>query len=223
MRYTTFLNTRLYLHPEGDVVCDNIAKGIPAEEHLVYYFNKLINPTDTIVEGGVYVGLHTVRFSQLAHRGHVYSFEASKRNYELTYTTLTESGITNVSLLNKALYSTVGTVYLAESWTPDQDSVTNTPTGKEVECVTIDSLNLTKVDFIKLDIEGGELEALRGAINTIRVHQPIITFEYLQHLNHPSPVDILTQCNYNVYQIQNHWDYIAVPKDSVHENNLQNI
>lgn len=220
MRHTTFLDTKLYLHPEGDVVCDNIARGIPAEEHLVHYFKKFIKPADIIVEGGVYVGLHTVRFSQLAYEGHVYSFEASKRNYDLTYRTLVNNSIANVSLYNKALYSTVGSIYLAESWTPDQDSVTSTPTGKEVECVTIDSLNLPKVDFLKLDIEGGELEALKGAIQTIKAHQPIITFEYLKHLNHPSPVEILKECNYNVYQIENHWDYVAVPLNSVYENNL---
>ena len=216
MRHTTFLNTKLYLHPEGDVVCDNIARGIPAEEHLVHYFKKFIKPTDTIVEEA----LRILPLSQLAYEGHVYSFEASKRNYDLTSKTLNDNNIANVSLYNKALYSPVGNIYLAESWTPDQDSVTSTPTGKEVECVTIDSLNLLKVDFLKLDIEGGELEALKGAIQTIKAHQPIITFEYLKHLNHPSPVEILKECNYSVYQIENHWDYVAVPVNSVYENNL---
>lgn len=212
MRSTNFLNQTLYLHPKGDVVCDNIAQGIPAEEHLVYYFNKFIKPTDIIVEGGVYVGLHTVRFSQLANKGHVYSFEASKRNFDLTQLTLINNNITNVSLYNKALYSKVGNIYLSESWTPDQDSITDSPTNKIVECVTIDSLKLPKVDFIKLDIEGGELEALKGSINTIMSHKPIVTFEYLSHLNHPSPINILKECGYDVYQIENHWDYIAFPQ-----------
>ena len=58
----------------------------------------------------------------------------------------------------------MGDIYLAESWTPDQDSVTNTPTNKKVECVTIDSLQLPKVDFIKLDIEGAEYEVLNKMI-----------------------------------------------------------
>jgi hypothetical protein len=52
----------------------------------------------------------------------------SKRNFDLTQTTLTSNNISNVSLYNKALYSQVGDIYLAESWTPDQDSVTNIPT-----------------------------------------------------------------------------------------------
>lgn len=220
MRSTKFLNQTIFLHPEGDVVCDNIAKGIPAEEHLVYYFNKFIKPTDIIVEGGVYVGLHTVRFSQLASKGHVYSFEASKRNFDLTQLTLMNNNILNVSLYNKALYSQLGDIYLAESWTPDQDSITDIPTSKKVECMTIDNLQLSKVDFIKLDIEGGELEALKGAKNTINQHQPIITFEYLKHLNHPSPIPFLIENKYNIFQIDTHWDYIAFPQNYYYENHL---
>lgn len=220
MRYANFLNKKVYLHPEGDVVCDNILKGIPVEEHLVQFFDKLIKPTDVIVEGGVYVGLHTVRFAELASQGHIYSFEASKRNYDLAQHTMNENGIQNVTLLNKALFSENTTIYLSESWTPDQDCITTSVTSKNVEAVTIDSLNLPKVDFIKLDIEGGEYSALLGAINTITTHQPIITFEYLKHLNHTSPIPFLTDNGYSVYQIETHWDYIAIPKSKEHEINL---
>lgn len=220
MRYTNFLNKKLYLHPEGDVVCDNIAKDIPVEEHLVYYFNKLIKPTDIIVEGGVYIGLHTLRFSQLAYEGHIHSFEASKRNYDLANNTLIDNGISNVTLYNEALYSENKEIFLSESWTPDQDSVTDTPTSKKIKAVTIDSLQLPKVDFIKLDIEGGELDALKGAINTINKFNPIITFEYLKHLNHPSPIPFLKENNYDVYQIDNHWDYVAFPPNYTNENNI---
>ncbi len=220
MRHTTFLNKRLYLHPEGDLVCDNIAKNIPVEEHLVHYFNKLIKPTDIIVEGGVYIGLHTLRFAQLAHEGHIYSFEASERNYDLAKNTLIDNKISNVTLYNEALYSENKEIFLAESWTPDQDSVTDVPTNKRIKAVTIDSLQIPKVDFIKLDIEGGELEALKGAINTINKFNPIITFEYLKHLNHPSPIPFLKENNYDVYQIDNHWDYVAFPPNYIYEDNI---
>jgi FkbM family methyltransferase len=220
MRYTNFLNKKLYLHPKGDVVCDNIAKNIPAEEHLVHYFNKLIKPTDIIVEGGVYVGLHTLRFSQLAFEGHIYSFEASERNYQLANNTLIDNNINNVTLYHQALYSENKEIFLSESWTPDQDSVTDVPTNKKIQAVTIDSLQIPKVDFIKLDIEGGELDALKGAIDTINRCQPIITFEYLKHLDHSSPIPFLKENNYNVYQIDTHWDYIALPLNHPYENNI---
>jgi FkbM family methyltransferase len=223
MRTTDFLGIKLYLHPQGDVVCDNIAKHVPAEEHLVDYFNKLIKPTDVIVEGGVHVGVHTVRFSQLANQGHIYSFEASRRNYNLASLTLQNNNIENVTLYNQALYSKNTTMYLAESWTPDQDSITGTPTNTSIDAVTIDSLQLPKVDFIKLDIEGGELDALHGAAQTLIQHKPIITFEYLEHLGHKSPISFLKENGYDVFKIDTHWDYIAFHKSTDYESNLQDI
>jgi FkbM family methyltransferase len=212
MRHASFLNKKILIHPEGDVVCDNILKNIPVEEHLVHFFNELIKPTDIIIEGGVYVGIHTVRFSELAYEGHIYSFEASKRNYDLAYNTIIDNNINNVTLVNKALFSDNAYIYLEESFTPDQDSVTVIPTNQKIEAVTIDSLDLPKVDFIKLDIEGGEAAALVGAINTIKKFHPIITFEYLKHLNHNSPIPFLIEQGYDVFQIDDHWDYVALPK-----------
>ena len=141
MRSTQFLNHTVFLHPEGDVVCDNIFNKQPVEEHLVYFFNKYIKPDFIIVEGGAYVGMHTIRFSDLVPNGHVYSFEASKRNFDLVNSTLEINNIQNVTLLNKALYSTNSTVYLNKSWTPDQDSIGVDNNGYPIEAVSIDSLD----------------------------------------------------------------------------------
>jgi FkbM family methyltransferase len=46
-----------------------------------------------------------------------------------------------------------------------------------VELKTIDSLNLSKLDFIKIDVEGHEYEALKGGENTIKKFKPVIFFE----------------------------------------------
>jgi len=53
-----------------------------------------------------------------------------------------------------------------------------TPITYEAKVVTLDSLNLSKVELIKIDVEGVELEVLRGAKETIERHSPIICFEF---------------------------------------------
>ena len=49
----------------------------------------------------------------------------------------------------------------------------------EVDVVTLDDLcaDLSRLDLLKIDIEGGELNALKGATRTIATHRPIILFE----------------------------------------------
>ncbi|MFD0854704.1 FkbM family methyltransferase, partial [Actinomadura adrarensis] len=46
-----------------------------------------------------------------------------------------------------------------------------------VDRITVDSLKLTDVRFIKLDIEGHELNALRGAADTIERDRPTLLIE----------------------------------------------
>lgn len=53
-----------------------------------------------------------------------------------------------------------------------------TPDIDSISVLTVDSLNLDQVVFMKLDIEGMEYKALKGAANTITACHPFITFEH---------------------------------------------
>lgn len=46
-----------------------------------------------------------------------------------------------------------------------------------IQMITIDSLGLTEVDFIKMDIQGSEYSALLGARETIQTHRPVLMTE----------------------------------------------
>ena len=55
-------------------------------------------------------------------------------------------------------------------------SLATTNKGEKIQLVKLDDFakerNLKKVDFIKMDIEGAELDALKGSEETIRKHKP---------------------------------------------------
>jgi len=55
--------------------------------------------------------------------------------------------------------------------------VNTTQTEVPVQQLTLDSLNLTKLNFIKMDIQGSELKCLRGAKNTILTNKPFMFME----------------------------------------------
>lgn len=46
---------------------------------------------------------------------------------------------------------------------------------------TVDDLQLTTLDFLKIDVEGMELDVLEGAKQTIKAHRPWCWVEYWQH------------------------------------------
>lgn len=54
--------------------------------------------------------------------------------------------------------------------------------NRHCDLVTIDSLDLEHLDFLKLDIEGAEYFALKGALQTIKKHHPVIMLEVKDRL-----------------------------------------
>lgn len=66
-----------------------------------------------------------------------------------------------------------------------------------------------KVDFIKIDVEGAELQVLKGATETLKEHKPIVVFEHglgaADHYNTtPEEVfELLTSCNLRLDTMKN--------------------
>ena len=89
-----------------------------------------------------------------------------------------------VVVVPKAVWSSEGSMALYVGGTHSGSSSLTGDTGGEqleVAVTTIDALvaelNLARVDFIKLDIEGAEREALKGAALTLKKHRPRIMID----------------------------------------------
>jgi FkbM family methyltransferase len=69
-----------------------------------------------------------------------------------------------------------------------------------VERITIDELGLTDVRFVKMDVEGHELPALRGAEQTLRRDRPLLIVELEERIQPVEPVlDLLGRWGYRPY------------------------
>ena len=68
--------------------------------------------------------------------------------------------------------------------------------AKEVNIITIDSLNLTDVTAMKIDVEGYECEVLKGAMETINRCKPLIISEILSDEAMIEQANILTILGY---------------------------
>jgi FkbM family methyltransferase len=64
---------------------------------------------------------------------------------------------------------------------------------------TLDSFNFKYVDFIKIDVQGFELEVLKGAYKTLKKNMPIICIEEnLSDLKDSEIYNFLKELNYQV-------------------------
>jgi len=80
-----------------------------------------------------------------------------------------------------------------------------------VRSVRLDDLALTDVSFIKLDVEGHEVPALRGAEATIRRDRPVLLIELEERIQPVRPVvDLLAQWGYTAFVLPGrHWVPLA--------------
>ncbi len=77
---------------------------------------------------------------------------------------------------------------------------------KGIKCITIDSLELDRLDFIKIDCEGFEHKILKGAEKTIKKFKPVMVIEinnFTLNRNNTSDNDIYIYLNELGYTYQN--------------------
>ena len=111
----------------------------------------------------------------------LYAFEPVLRNYVLAKLTVEENNLQNVFLQNCALNSKFELLKIRThdgSGNSYGGGSIISPRGDElITCIPIDSLGLTDVSLIHLDVEQHELQCIIGAKNTIDIWKPMIMVE----------------------------------------------
>ncbi|MDB5900997.1 MAG: methyltransferase, FkbM family domain protein [Ramlibacter sp.] len=157
-------------------------------------------PGVVAVDGGANVGVHTIEWARQMHGwGRVLAFEAQEYVFYALAGNLAINNCWNASARWCALGETEGHIDIPE---PDYLQAgsfgslevrkrQNTEfIGQEVsyaaeDCIrtpmtTIDAQQLERLDFFKLDVEGMEMEVLRGARNTLERCKPIVLVEIIK-------------------------------------------
>ena len=149
---------------------------IPMAEYDQYWHPLVCaKENDIICEGGPCDGRTTVEFTQkLNHSCQIVTFEPDPQYYKNTAANC--GAYPNIEIVAKGLYDFTGTLYIN---TDNYVKVVKQKIKEEdFECpvTSIDDYFLNtkydRVDFIKMDIEGAELNALMGAKQILRRDKP---------------------------------------------------
>lgn len=133
---------------------------------------------DLVVDGGAHIGTWS---KVLAEKfGKVVAFEPSADTFECLQHNV--GMIPNIEMRNQALGKEPGKIHMTLEGFQKAIDLKNTGArftrdGGDIDLITLDSLQLPALDFLKLDIEGGEPDALMGARETLKKYKPIVLFE----------------------------------------------
>lgn len=169
----------------------------------------LINPTDICLDLGANVGMMTLALAMLAPKGHVYAFEGSPETTLALQETVKKNGLSNTDAYNcvlgraseKVKFFDMPDVRSSGHYVPMDLQRETTSLWQDTshaiisETKSIDGLvkelNIPKVDFIKIDVEGAELDVLAGGQETLKKFKPIVIMEFnsyaLMHLREIVP------------------------------------
>jgi FkbM family methyltransferase len=225
-----------FLLYEKCVISDCIRRGWRWEEHQHDVIDKYLNSDSIVVEVGAHIGTITIKLSKVAKE--VHSFEPLKPSYDVLNTNLSLNNCTNVITYQQGVSDKISSTYIKwvtennvgasglEGGTMTQD-ISLLDKKIKVDLVSIDSLNLNKVDYIKIDVEGYEELVVKGAKNTIEENHPLMIIESFEKLNSNDVrasdeslhkrFGFLFDLGY-IYEELYEWDFLFIPKHlQIHE------
>jgi len=175
---------------------------------------------DTVIDIGAYAGMFTVKASMaVGEHGKVIAVEPCPENCAMLVGNC--RGLGNVTLVRKAVMAENGTGKRYYSKSAAANSlVTKWKHYVKVETITLDDLvnelGLDKVDFIKVDAEGAELDVLRGGRDTLARGTRLAIAAYHTAPNGENEIeqviDILREADYKAIRVKGLRSYIYAEK-----------
>lgn len=109
--------------------------------------------------------------------GHVVAVEAVAHNVRVAIRNAAGNGFAQLTVVHAAVGDADGSLWFEDRWNGAVSQQAGV--GVRVEAVTIDTLSARygAPDVLFIDVEGFELHALRGAVRTLREHQPDLYVE----------------------------------------------
>jgi len=145
-----------------------------------------------LIDCGCNYGFYSLYTASISNKNYVISIEASSQTSNEFLKNLKINNFKNISFLNKAVSDIDNKeLYFNESENDWESSLSH----DQFKLKTVNKVKTTKIDtltqsytiedyqlFIKLDIEGHEMNAIHGALETIKKFSPIIIIEFSKHI-----------------------------------------
>ena len=197
-------------------------------EHSIYFgylendFNELFEMAKgkkVIIDVGVNVGSTLLNFAKICPDGFVFGFEPDGKSISKAERNLKLNEFNNAAIIKKGLgdQNVSARLYKVNGGNAGQNRFLSPAVSKligesnydEAEVIKLDDFveekGLDRIDLIKIDVEGFELNVLRGAEQSLRKFSPVLFIELmdinlaLQGENSKSLICFLERLGYEIY------------------------
>lgn len=159
--------------------------GTAYEQEMGWLIGRMV-PGDCFIDVGANIGLYSIHAARkVSPDGRVFAFEPTPSTHEILLRNVRSNSLQNIDCYQMALADESGFLALQAGDRPASNRVErpNESTRQEnlVRSITLDEFcaehSIIRLNFIKADIEGGELAFFKGAGRTLENFRPTILFE----------------------------------------------
>lgn len=203
---------------------ENYLRG-DVEQGVQNILAEKLRPGAVFYDLGANIGLFSLLAARLVGRnGKVFSFEPEAKVAGRLRRNIARNGFSNVTVVEAGIWSSSGemTFRAADASSPDHGTGTivartEKAQGATVQCVSLDSFarSAAAPDVIKCDIEGAEVEMLRGAEDILTSRRPWILCEMHSESNDRACRTILQEFGYT-FELVDSNHILAVPSEAGH-------
>jgi FkbM family methyltransferase len=145
-----------------------------------YAYSEIVKPSlgDIVIDAGAYFGDTALWFSKyVGKNGKVFAFEPLEYNFKILKNNIIENSLNDViTPVKKGIGEDEQRLNISGFGSGATTTSYESSKGEFVDITTIDKFvkanKIGRVDFIKMDIEGAELSALKGAQETLKKFKP---------------------------------------------------
>ena len=216
----------------NDAIAQHLKTGKLWESHYKKVVLHLVPTSAIVLDCGANFGYNAVVLANTINIAQMYCFEPQRIVFQQLAGNLILNNIYNAQAINCALGNTDGVLELNPvNYESEWVNIGDTSLGQGGEVVNIaqlDSFDLQRVDFIKLDVQGSELFVLEGAEKLIEKHLPDIFIEIEEHqlakfdVKKEQIFNFLKNKGYNIWRIDNEYpcDHICIARNFLRIDNL---
>lgn len=190
---------------------DGFFENLPDEirEPVLDYAGAVLPSEAVVLDVGANLGLLAIGFARLAPNGRIIAFEPSPTTFQNLEKNVEMAKADNVTTMNVALSDGKGELEFFDSpWFSAGSFVKEATLSATVHRGSIlvpartvdevvDELGLTRLDVVKIDVEGHELRVLRGAMGTLAQFHPTVLIEMniftVSSFGNVLPLDFLSE------------------------------